>query len=400
MGAGRGDEDAAKGIYFARRGDCARATRLLEDAERTRHRPSSALALADCKLAAGDLLGASDLYQQVAADKPVRGWVRPDYNAVKAAQQKAADVASRIPTLRLRLATAYEQLAVEVDGKRLDDLDVELRFAPKAHVKVIAHAKGRAEFEEEVVLDEGDRKVVTLKLEPLVPAAAAASNGPTGWIGARYYGAVIPRFVMRIFADGGRTLAVPGAAATFTTRIARRAEVTVALGYLSYRMPETAFKPIGEPDTEWELVGSTLGAFTATADFIWSFPFDAAEHASFRVGGAVGFGVMAIGSMTRVQSYPANGVPGDPSTYLPCIGPNNPRGTFAYCNALDKDATHYPGYTEPDWFHGGLRPMLFPWVVLPQVGFGFKPTRSFGIDLDTGVSISGFLTSLGFRFGI
>jgi len=95
-----------------------------------------------------------------------------------------------------------------------------------------------------------------------------------------------------------------------------------------------------------------------------------------------------------------SGKPGDPSTYLPCQGPNNPRGTFAYCNALDKDATHYPGYTEPDWFHGGIRPSLFPWLVLPQLGFSFRPSANVAIDLDTGVSISGILTSLGVRFGL
>src|ERR1700723_2888585 len=76
--AGPGDEEGAKGLFFARRGECDKATRFLEQAERIRHRPSSALALADCRLAGGDLLGASELYQQVAADKPVRGWTRPD----------------------------------------------------------------------------------------------------------------------------------------------------------------------------------------------------------------------------------------------------------------------------------------------------------------------------------
>ena len=65
-----------------------------------------------------------------------------------------------------------------------------------------------------------------------------------------------------------------------------------------------------------------------------------------------------------------------------------------------KDATHYPGYTEPDWFHGGIRPSVFPILVLPQLGLTFHPSRTTAIDLDTGVSISGILTSLGFRVGL
>ena len=75
-------------------------------------------------------------------------------------------------------------------------------------------------------------------------------------------------------------------------------------------------------------------------------------------------------------------------------------GTFTYCNALDKDAAHYPGYTEPDWFHGGIRPSIFPWLVLPQVGLTFHPSRTVAIDLDTGISLSGILTSLGFRVAL
>ena len=178
------------------------------------------------------------------------------------------------------------------------------------------------------------------------------------------------------------------------------AEVTVALGYLSYRMADTPFKPRGEPDTEWEWIGSNLSALTATVDLMWSWPLDDAGHAHFRLGGAAGVGLMFAGQMNRVQSYPKNGKPGDPWTYLKCNGPNDPLGTFRYCNALDKDATHYPGYAEPDWFHRGIRPLVFPWLVLPQLGFSFRPTPSFAIDLDGGVSLSGFLTTLGFRVGL
>jgi hypothetical protein len=165
-------------------------------------------------------------------------------------------------------------------------------------------------------------------------------------------------------------------------------------------MDQTPFRPHGEPDTEWELVGSSLQALTATVDLMWAFPLDKADHVSFKVGGSVGLGWMFLGDMTRVQTYPASLMPGNPSSYLPCKGPNNPFGTFMYCNSLDKDAAHYPGYSEPDWFRGGIRPSLFPWLVFPQVGLTFHPSRTFAIDLDTGVSLSGILTSLGFRVAL
>jgi hypothetical protein len=174
-------------------------------------------------------------------------------------------------------------------------------------------------------------------------------------------------------------------------------------------MGDTAIKPRGEPATEWEFMSSNLQALTATVDLMWSFPLNSERDAFFRIGGAAGFGYMFLGDLSRVQSYPKDpNHPGDPSTWLKCVGPNNPgpgtpnypMGTFRYCNALDKDAAHYPGYSEPDWFHHGIRPLVFPWLVLPQFGFSFRPARNVAIDIDTGLSISGFLTTAGFRVGL
>ena len=401
--AAPGDAEGAKGLLFARRHDCVRAAPLLEAVERLRHRPSTAVPLADCYVATGDLVRAAELYGRVAGEKAARGWVRADYNAAKAARQKAADVDARIPTLRFQVPVSYDGLEVTVDGAPVADLDAERRVAPDVAVTVVARARGRKERVEKVVLNEGERRVVMLRLAPTAAARKASSGAtdplPTSWLGVRYYGVILPKFVMNLVADGGTNLVIPGGAFTFTTQ-ASDAEVTVALGYLSYRMGDTPFKAHGAPDTDWEFVGSSLQALTATVDLMWSFPLDAARNVSFRAGGAVGLGWMFLGDMTRVQSYPANGVPGDPATYLKCLGPNNPLGTYRYCNSLDKDASHYPGYTEPDWFHGGIRPSLFPVLVIPQLGFTFRPSRGTAIDLDTGVSLSGILTSVGFRVGL
>jgi hypothetical protein len=401
--AAPGDAQAQRGLLFARRRNCDKAVPLLEEAEKLRHRPSTAVPLADCYVATGDLLKASKLYHRVMLDKPERFWLRADYNARKSAEKKAGDVDKRIPSIRFDPAGEYEDLEIEIDGAALADPAAEKKVLPDVAVPFVARAKGRKELQDTVTLHEGERRVIKLRLEPIAPKPPPAPPPreplPTSWLGVRYYGVVLPKFVMNFVADGGTNLVVPGGAFTFTTQ-AGDAEVGVALGYLSYRMRDTPFKPRGEPDTEWEITSSTLQAVTATVDLMWSFPLDAARHVSFRVGGAAGFGWMFLGDLSRVQAYPKDGKPGDPATYLKCRGPNDPQGSFRYCNALDKDATHYPGYSEPDWFHHGIRPSVFPWLVLPQLGFTFRPARAVAIDLDTGLSISGFLTSLGVRFGL
>ena len=399
--AGPGDAQAQKGLLFAKRRACGKAIPLLEEAELARHRPSVALALADCYVATGELLKASEMYHVILADKPQRFWVRTDYNAAKAAKKKAEDVDARIPKVGFQIEGTYEDLEITIDGKPVSDPTQDTLVQPDAAVTVVARAKGRKERTDRLVLHEGERRELLIRLERLEPEAPKRPKvtRPTSWLGARYYGVVLPKFVMNIVADGGRTLPVPGGAFTFTTQ-ASDAEITVALGYLSYRMGDTPVKPRGQPDTEWEWMSSSLQAFTATVDLMWSFPLDAAGNVNFRVGGAVGMGWMFTGELSRVQSYPKDGKPGDPSTYLKCRGPNDPWGTFHYCNALDKDATHYPGYNEPDWFHRGIRPLVFPVLVLPQLGLSFRPTPTLAIDLDTGVSLSGFLTSVGFRVGL
>ena len=67
---------------------------------------------------------------------------------------------------------------------------------------------------------------------------------------------------------------------------------------------------------------------------------------------------------------------------------------------LDKDASHYDNFAKPDWFHGGIRPLVYPWLVLPELGITWRPTNRVAIDLEAGASLSGILTGLGLRFAL
>lgn len=390
-------------MAFARLHDCAKATPLLERAEAARHLPSAAVALADCYAAAGDLLRASEILELVGAEAPARTWSRADYRAATNAKTKAAQILARLGRLRVKPAAPYEGLEISIDGDPFLDRFEERRLRPNVSVTVTARARGYHELTLRLVLREGEHRVVDVRLVPIsaptpTPSSTALTTTPAYWLGARYYGTVIPSFLVNTMVDGLGTVLTPGGAVTLTKAM-RHTDLTFAVGYLSLGKSETLVKPHGEPDTEWEFISSTLGGLTATVDLTWRFPIDSAAHWSFRLGGAVGAGWM-FGDLYRTQAYPKNGPPQDPVSYVKCLGPNNPAGTFRYCNALDKDATHYNGFTEPDWAHGGIRPSLFPWVVLPQIGFTWKPAPKLAVDLDTGLSVGGILVSLGARFGL
>jgi hypothetical protein len=178
------------------------------------------------------------------------------------------------------------------------------------------------------------------------------------------------------------------------------AEMMISVGYLNYAMGDTPFKPRNGPDTDWEIVSSDLQALQATVNLRWSIPLDALGKWTFKLGGGIGVGWTFAGELRRIQAYPKDGKPGDPYTYLKCKGPNNPPGTFRYCNALDKDATHYGDYVEPSWFAKGYKPLIFPWVVLPEVGLAWKVAPRVAVDLGVGASLSGIVTELGVRFSL
>ncbi len=76
---------------------------------------------------------------------------------------------------------------------------------------------------------------------------------------------------------------------------------------------------------------------------------------------------------------------------------DDPAGTYRYCNALDKDKTRY-GEVDKGWGDGGARPIIYPWIALPEVGLSFWPDDRWAIDVDLGLTISGFMGGLGGRY--
>jgi hypothetical protein len=402
--AAPGDAETRKGLALAKQGQCKEAIPVLSEAEDARHRPSTALVLADCYAKTKDLITASDLYHALADEPPSRSHTAADRAAIKAAARKAQDTDARIPVIKFEVPAEYQGVEVTVNERKVEDLKAPLRVLPDVETTIVMRARGRQDHVEKIQLGEGEQLVMTVGLDPLSPSkgdkpAATRAASPRMWIGAGYRGYVIPRFVMNIFGDGGRTALVPGGRVTLT-RPAGGIELAFSLGYAGYFVPAMPFKPKGTPDTEYEIVESNLQSLELTMDILWDVPLDRAGRFHLRVGGGMGIGYTFLGNLYRTQAYPSSLQPGDPYQYKKCLGPNDPPGSFRYCNQLDKDANHYNGFTEPSWFQGGARPLLYPWFALPELGLSFRPTPRLAIDLAGALSLSGFMTSIDARFAL
>lgn len=371
---------------------------LLEEANRDAASPRVPFALANCYVALGELLKASDLYAKVVAMPERPEWNLADRAAIEQAKRRAEQVGERIPELRIKPKRPYEALIVRVDGVKVEDLDKPIRLQPDRTVEVVARARGFDEITERVTLPERARKELVIELIASEQRNVLPPRPPPR-VGARGRALVIPKFIMNMFGDGGANVIAPGGAVVATLS-AGDADVNLAAGYANYRLGDTVFKPSGAPDTEWEVISSDLQSIYATIGIARAFALNSSRSLKLTLGGSLGVGWTPLGELRRNQIYPRDLSPGDPNSYVKCRGPNDPAGTFRYCNQLDKDADHYGDFAEPSWFSGGLRPTLYPWLALPEVVLEWQLATRLTFDLELALTLGGAMGGVGFRYAL
>jgi hypothetical protein len=226
--------------------------------------------------------------------------------------------------------------------------------------------------------------------EPTLDTASPAElPGETYYfVGARYRGIILPKFMINMFADGGTTLYVNSFGAEFGIR-KDDFEFLPAISYADYGMDATPFKAKGDPPEAWELVESNLKVLFITADFLWSKPLN--SQLAINYGAGAGFGFV-FGDITRWEAYGATDADGN--GLQKCNGPGNPSPA---CE--DSEDEGFYGEEEPSWTDGGSKPVLFPWLVV-QTGLRYKPHRNFVGRLDLGFGTSGFFFGLGADYGL
>lgn len=305
----------------------------------------------------------------------------------------ALAVASSLSSLGLaRPAWAADPAAdAQAAPKAVDDAQPKPEVAP-------AESAAPAEVES-APTETADAPAEPESKDDTIVADAEAGGSPVELPGKTYYGlglryraVIVPKFMMNLFGDGGRTVLVHGIGPEFTIR-KNAFEYGFSAWFASYAMDPTPFKSKSDTAEAWEIVESKIKVLYLTADFLWSH--DLAPEFAFNYGLGAGLGFV-WGDLKRQQAY-SPGASGNDNTgegYLPCPGPTANRGGPANC----AEGKHY-NYNEPNWANGGSKPVVFPWLVL-QTGLRWKPHRNFIARFDAGFGTSGFFLGLGADYGL
>ncbi len=233
-------------------------------------------------------------------------------------------------------------------------------------------------------LDPGE--IERAKAAEVANSPVELKGKPYYFVGLRYRGMLVPKFMMNLFGDGGRSVYVNAFGPEFTVR-RDNFEYVLSAWWAGYNMPNTPFKASGDPVVAYELVKTSLNVLYLTSDFNWSSQINPVFGLNFGVG--AGFGVV-WGDLTRVQAYP-NGRGG----YTKCAYAGDPLGG-GYCG---NDNNHYNNYKEPSWADSGSKPLVFPWLAL-QTGVRIKPHKHFMARIDLGWAITGPFFGISGNYGI
>jgi hypothetical protein len=224
------------------------------------------------------------------------------------------------------------------------------------------------------------------------------------FVGLRYRGDVIPKFLINAFVDGGATIYSNVGGIELDSRKDGFSTV-FALSLQDYKTGDLLFLQKNEPQVagNYSVINSSLNAIYASVDLLWSLPIDGSHHWNFEYGIGVGLGVL-FGNLMDNWVYQ------NASNTGPYVDSSNGKH-FNLCLAESDSADCTPGnhsnasvakvghYNEPSGI-AGPKPILFPMVNFPQLGIRYKPIKEFEARLGVGFSLTGFWFGISGDYGL
>jgi hypothetical protein len=226
------------------------------------------------------------------------------------------------------------------------------------------------------------------------------------FVGARYRGTIIPKFMMNLFVDQGATVYSNTVGIELDMRKDDESKV-FALSYVEYGTGDILFaqkgKNLDDPGN-WSYVNSGLKAIYATVDLLWSAPLH--RNLQFEYGFGAGIGVVFGDLVNNWVSPAAAGTQGQLNTddgkyhFNKCVAEGPIGCNKANHQNADTAKVGPTGYIEKSWFGGGSVPNVFLHLAIPQIGLRFKPTKQIAARLGLGFSLTGFWFGLSADYGL
>jgi hypothetical protein len=223
------------------------------------------------------------------------------------------------------------------------------------------------------------------------------------FVGLRYRGTIIPKFMINLFVDEGATIYSNSIGVEFDYR-KDGFSLIPALSYVEYGTDDILFKQKGKDENipgNYSVVNSGMKGIYATADLLWSTKLS--KQVEFEYGAGFGLGII-FGPLKNnwVQLDPNGSLHASTGkNYSQCPAGEGAKGTG--CSKADhqnSDQVKTGGYEEPSWFDGGSKPVIFPHVAIPQVGLRIKPIKNFVGRIHLGFSLTGFWFGINGEYGL
>jgi hypothetical protein len=259
--------------------------------------------------------------------------------------------------------------------------------------------------------------------EPTAPAAEttpAATDVPSTYdpveepgtrylfVGARYRGTIIPKFMVNLFVDEGATFYSNAVGLELDLRKDGFSFIP-SLTYTSYGFGDTLFRNKGaDPSQEYNYsdVSSSMGAIYAGADLLWSKSITPSLDFEYGVGFGLGvfFGSLQSAWVTAA-SGPGQSLTGSNGTpYYPCMAQssavNSGCNPQSHTNPSPARIYGTSGASEGNWFSGGSVPVVFPSLSFPELGLRYKPVPQMETRLSLGFSLTGFFFGISADYGL
>jgi hypothetical protein len=168
---------AIQGIDAVEGGNCKTGEPLLERAEKLHHATVHLQYLARCRLAAGRLVAATEMWRQIIREGAPSGSSPAVQAAIAEANSQLPHTLPRLASTTVRASSEYRDIKVLVDGiaVRPELLGAAQVIDPGDH-HIEAEAPGYARFKKTWTVGEGQSADVIIKL---TPAAGGGESGPT-----------------------------------------------------------------------------------------------------------------------------------------------------------------------------------------------------------------------------